>query len=189
MFATSCSVKVSLPSCSVLSPAPLPACDRVRNCYVKPVPEHQSSSLIPQLLCPPTASCSPPFRLIESSLLRPASPPSASIFSLPPSSLLVSPSKWITVPAAATSSPAGKTRRHHRSLSMLNRHKGSRRVSMGLFMGSRMLHTHTHTHTIRGTFPSPKCHISSLTANKHCFWREAEEEEEKEGGEGGLSPL
>lgn len=56
-------LKVSFSSCSLLSPlsvsGPVPACDRVGDCYVKPVPEHKSSSLIAQLLCSLTASCSP----------------------------------------------------------------------------------------------------------------------------------
>lgn len=52
-----------------------------RDCYVKSVPEHKSSSVIAQLLCSLTASCSP-------SSSPPTSPPSISI-SLP--ALLILP--------------------------------------------------------------------------------------------------
>lgn len=59
--------------------------------YVKPVPEHKSSSFITQLPCSLTASCSPS--------PVPSSPPS-SIHLHFSSSLLMSLSKWITLPTS-----------------------------------------------------------------------------------------
>lgn len=44
------------------------------DCYVKPVPEHKSPSLITQLLCSPSASCSSSFCLIKPLLLPPHVP-------------------------------------------------------------------------------------------------------------------